>query len=192
MTPLSESETHTRLGELLAHVAPTNTKAIEREFATALQEQPAYPPAIVGMGLLRDLQHQTDQADGYYEQAMALDPGGYLAPYRYAHSRLARLPLNSVDTPREELDRIRALFERALRANHDFGDALFGFGLTYLHEPEYEPGGLDALAKAHRLLPARLDVTAALALLYVKKGDIENAEALLARLRRGQPRPERD
>src|SRR5262249_2447406 len=83
----------------------------------------------------------------------------------------------------DELARMRALFRRCMEMRPSFAQAYVGYGATFLVDSGDPLSGIAALESARRLAPARADVAAMLAILYVRRGRSERAAPLIARAR---------
>src|SRR5262249_51204049 len=83
----------------------------------------------------------------------------------------------------DELTRMRALFRRCIEIRPSFVQAYVGYGATFVLDSGDPLSGIAALESARRLAPARADVAAMLAILYVRRGRSERAAPLIARAR---------
>jgi tetratricopeptide (TPR) repeat protein len=141
------------------------------------------------MGYLRDLQKRPQDAAGYYERALALEPENALTLFLYAESLMQRITppgtivhLSPVGPASPDTARARELYKRSIRLRPDFAEAYVGLGATYTFADQGLAQGIEALEKARRMLPSRLDVVLNLASLYARGGEEAQARDLVERI----------
>jgi tetratricopeptide (TPR) repeat protein len=185
---LPRAQALTALGDLLIHVDAQAQAEVERHFRAALDLEPGHAPAWAGLAALRHRQDRHGEAQGLFEEALRLAPGDPWTHYLYADSLLRRLVgegtfvITEDDETLEVARLARRHFEQSLRGPAPPADAYAGLGLTYLFDREDLAIGVTALETAHRLLPAREDVTLNLGVLYARAGQRERARSTLTRL----------
>jgi tetratricopeptide (TPR) repeat protein len=82
----------------------------------------------------------------------------------------------------DSLRQARAALHRVVALRPDFGEAWARLGYTYQSEENLTPEAVQALERAHRLLPARADVAHNLAVAYARTGQPRRAEELIERV----------
>ena len=189
--PLTNAEALYRLGDLLAHLGPERSAAAERHFREALRLDPSLAAAWTGLGYIRDLHAQYEEAASFYEKAIGRDRDDPLAHFLYAtsimdrhHSERRRLRRTLGGETPEHLVRARELFTRSLKLRPDLTEAYAGLGATYAFDESGFDPGIAALEKARALLPSRMDIVFNLLGLYARQGDRTSAEALMEVLAR--------
>ena len=163
-----------RLGDLLSHHDEWRGEA-ESHFAAALEANPEHGLSLAGHAYLAELDERSDDARRLYERAARLAPDEYLVQYRYAASL-------DGDASREARDRARAAFSRAASLRPQFGEAWAGLGGTYVDESSPPDAAVEALERAHRLLPSRVGVLYDLGRVHEARRDFEPAIAAYDRV----------
>jgi len=187
--PMTYAETLTRLGDYLLHSQNGRDADAQAHFQAAIQADPAHAPAYVGMGYLRDVQKRHEDAAGYYEKALALEPRDPLTLFLYAESIMERLSPPGVITRSaaegqalSDLSRARELYTRSIRLRPDVAEAYAGLGATFTLADDRLAEGIEALEKARTMLPSRMDVVLNLAGLYARTGQRAQARDLVERV----------
>lgn len=167
-----------QLGRFLADVEDNRSNA-ERHFRGALAAEPNHA--------------RSHAALGDFDKALAADPKDADIYLDYAESLLHKQigPLAEAEEPLPEdiprFRRARALAEKALELGGDKGRAYGDIGTSYIIEDDATlSGAIEALEKAHALLPARTDYALHLFAMYRRIGDRAKADALFAELDRAR------
>ena len=187
---LSQEETLFRLGDYLAHAAPERAGEAEEHFRAALKIAPEHAGAIAGLGFLRELGDDLEEAARFYTWAIELDGDNYLTHFLLAQNlvesyyRRSRPQIDPHAPLPRELARARELYRESIMLNPGLAAAYAGVGYTYLFDPSDPAPGIEAMEVAHSLMPHDEDVAYGLLLLHLKNGDREAAERLERRLRR--------
>jgi Flp pilus assembly protein TadD len=194
IAPMSRPDVLYRLGDYLAHAEPDRTAEAEEHFRAALKIIPEHPGAIAGLGFIRDLDGELDEASKFYQWALELDADNYLTHFLLAQNLVERYYRRSdgkvepgAALPRD-LARARELYRATLQLNPGLAAAYAGFGYTYIYDPGDPAPGVRAMARAHEMLPHDEEITYGLMLLYLKNGDREAAERLERQLSRSSDR----
>jgi tetratricopeptide (TPR) repeat protein len=181
--PMTRAETLARLGDYLLHSQMGREKDAEAHFQEAIRADPNLAAAYTGMGYLRDLQKRRDDAAAAYEKALSLAPADPLTMFLYAESLMDRYVPTGMITRRTtggatppELARARDLYRASIRLRPDVAEAYAGLGATFTLDDDNLSEGIQALEKARRMLPSRMDVALNLAGLYARSGDVSQAK----------------
>jgi tetratricopeptide (TPR) repeat protein len=181
--PMARADVLFRLGDLLANLGDEHREAAEEHFRAALAIQPEHGPALAGLGFLAERAGHPEAARPYYQQAAKAAPDDVVAQYRYAG--------NLLDDPGPDSLRLaRAALARAVALQPGFGEAWARLGYTYQAEETLPPAAVDALERAHRLLPSRMDVAHNLAVAYARTGQTAKAGELIERVLAPGAKPE--
>jgi tetratricopeptide (TPR) repeat protein len=184
--PMTRAEALYRLGDLLSHLGPDRSTEAERHFRETIRLDSSHAAAHRGLGFIRDLRGDHEEASAFYEQALDLDPNDYLTHFLHATSLIDRRFGTERrhrqligDTTPPLLARARELFSESIRLRPDLPEAYAGLGATYtLDESDLEEG-IAALEKARRLLPSRMDIVFNLVGLYARSGERRKAQHLI-------------
>src|SRR5436309_1249278 len=176
-TPMTYAETLSRLGDYLLRSQAGREEDAQAHFQAALLADPSYAPAYAGMGYLRDLQKRNRDAAGYYEKALALNPDDALTLFLYAESLITQSAPTGPTPP--DLTRARDLYKKSIRLRPDVAEAYAGLGATFTYEDDRLSEGIEALEKARKRLPSRMDVVLNLAGLYARSGGRAKARDLV-------------
>jgi tetratricopeptide (TPR) repeat protein len=183
---MTRAEALYRLGDLLSHLGPDRSTEAERHFRETIRLDSSHAAAHRGLGFIRDLRGDHEEASAFYERALDLDPNDYLTHFLYATSLIDRRFGTERrhrrligDTTPPLLARARELFSESIRLRPDLPEAYAGLGATYtLDESDLEEG-IAALEKARRLLPSRMDIVFNLVGLYARSGERRKAQHLI-------------
>jgi tetratricopeptide (TPR) repeat protein len=170
--PVARPDVLYRLGDLLANLTEDHHEAAAEHFRAALAAQADHEPSLVGLGQLAERAGHREAARPYYEKAVKLAPDDFLAQYLYAQDQLE-------DPGPDSLRQARAALNRVVKLQPELGEAWASLGYTYQLEDQLPPEAIQALEKAHRLLPSRLDVAHNLAIAYARTGQPAKAEELI-------------
>ncbi len=193
--PMRRAEALSRLGDYLAHGQPERAGDAQAYYQEAIRIDASEAAAYSGLGFVRDLQKRHDDAAGYFEKAISLQPDDPLTLFLYAENIVERFTpsgkivrRNAGDTP-PELIRARDLYKKSIGLRPDVAEAYAGLGLTYVFDEGDLTAGIEALEKARLLLPSRLDVVINLVGLYARSGEVARARDLVDRVlaRSGHP-----
>ncbi len=190
-TVMTRSQTLARLGDYLVHSQTGREGDAEAHFQAAIRADPSLAFAYTGLGYLRDLQKRRQEASAAYEKALALAPGDALTMFLYAESLMDRsMPPGTItrrtsdEGPPPELARARDLYRASIRLRPDVAEAYAGLGGTFTLDDANLSEGIEALEKARRMLPSRMDVALNLAGLYARNGERSKAQDLVERVLR--------
>jgi len=184
-TPIGRDEALYRLGDYLLHTDPALAGAAASHLKEALRLNPAHGKAHAALAQVRVDEGRFDEAFAGFETAMRIDPADDWTPLLFAYALLEQAVPDGItryeltDDPPPQLSRARELFQRSTRRNPDIGEAWAGLGLTYLANRRDVSAGIEALERAHRLLPAREDIVANLATLHTRGGAGDRARELV-------------
>lgn len=175
------------LGDLLARAAPWNTVAAELHYRAAMEAGAPQAAVLRGIATLRRLDGRLEDAWALFEDSLELAPRDPVTLTLYGWSLLEHFRFE-VGTRRGWEDpapapvlEARSLFDRARREAAPAPHAFHGYGATYLFSTQGLEPGLDALERAHALLPAWPEILADLVLLHAHAGDAERARDLYDR-----------
>ena len=177
VAPIDRAELLYQLGNFLSSVEDSNND-MQRHYLAALEANPHHARTLGALGR--------------FDDAIAADPNDAELYLMYAET-LMESQLGSVAESTETSDtdvapfrKARALAEKAV-AIHADGRALGDLGTSYVVEKDAALApGIEALEKAHALLPARNDFTMHLFAFYRRLGDRARADPLLAQLERAR------
>ncbi len=197
--PLSAADTNVHLADLLLHI--DRRREAESFLQRALDLQPQHGDALAVMARSRDMGNRFDEAGILYQEALAI---GSNRPQTYLHYGIHLLHVahhrspseggdpegetrhgqtTDGDTPGARRQRLiegaREVLREAIDLKGDYGEAWYMLGQSHSLEGGDPAAGLVALQKAHALLPARLEVVAALALTHARMGQRGDAEMLI-------------
>jgi Flp pilus assembly protein TadD len=175
--PMARPDVLYRLGDYLAHAEPDRTPEAEEHLRAALKIVPEHPAAIAGLGFVRDLEGELDEASKFYRWALELDADNYLTNFLLAQNLVEQYYRKS-EGRIADLVRAREHYRTSLELNPGLAAAYAGFGYTYIFDPGNPAPGVRAMARAHEMLPHDEDITYGLMLLYLRNGDREAAERL--------------
>ncbi len=193
---MERAEVLYRLGDLLVSRAPIQASSAEEHLSAALALAPSHAGALASLALLRSRQDRLDEAVTSATRAAELDPKdgeirallGMLLLRRFAAHR----PPDG-DVP-AALARARSELKAASELVPDHPEILAELGRSYLlgdDDPDADVSdGLQAMARASKLMPGRTDVIAGLAALMARSGNVMGAMDQVDRRLRplGEPR----
>jgi len=202
--PLAGPDALYRLGDLLLNFPEERASAAEH-FQAALAANPRHGLSVAGLGQIEELAERRPEAQADYEKAVQLAPDE-----PYVHYRLGRCLLEQAregsqgavaahdgqgdrggHPPRRELaERAAVELGRAAELAPDFADAWILLGVALLSFDPASQRTTTALETAQRLLPVRVDVTLNLASSYARRGDRQQAAAMIDRARVAGASPE--
>jgi len=172
-----------RLGDLLVAGGPGRSGDAEEHFRATLDLEPEHAGALAGLGYVRDLRGDREQAAKLYTAALERDPDNFathlllgnnlVKQHRQAYGRVhPGGPLSPL------LVAARDHFRRTIELNPSLAPAYAGFGYTYVPDPGDVEPGIRALEKALAMRPGWEDIIINLFLLYLRVGDREAADGL--------------
>ncbi|HEY6322799.1 MAG TPA: tetratricopeptide repeat protein [Thermoanaerobaculia bacterium] len=204
--PLAWPDALYRLGDLLLNVGPEERAAAAEHFQAALAANPRHGLALAGLGQIEEQAGRRPEALADYEKAVQLAPDEPYAHYLLGTCLLEQAREGSRGAVAERdgqgdhggqvrqggapAERAAAELARTAELAPDFADAWVRLGLALL---SYDPASqrtMTALETAHRLLPARADVTVNLASSYARRGERQKAAAMIERARAVGASPE--
>lgn len=145
----------------------------EFEFKTAIELSPDYAEAYSNLGLVYKRENRLDEALANFTKATQCNPN-YASAYNH---------VGSVYLAQQKYDNAIQFFRKAIDKDRAFADAFYNLGLAYLGlyaQSGYKDTGKRDQAemlfkRATEINPRLPDVHAALAQLYLDKGDVEKA-----------------
>lgn len=182
--PMSWPEALSRLGTLLTSLDPSLFPQAAEHFRAALAEQPDYPAALAGLGVIEELSDRPLEARPYLEKAARLAPDDFVIQYLYGLNLLEPTP------GPEELAAARAAFTRAVELSPELGEGWARLAWVRGQEHPMPPEVVRLFETAHRLLPSQLEVAYNLMLAYARTGQREKARELMDRVVAVQADPE--
>jgi tetratricopeptide (TPR) repeat protein len=177
------------LGSFIAGIEKQSGEA-ERHFRAALESNPRHARSIAAIGDLRASDGNYEEAAKFFDQAIVADPNDASLHLAYAEALLRTEigPLAQANvTQDEDVQRFRKARQLARKAlslgTLDAGRAYGDLGVSYIVEKNADLGpAIEALEKAHALLPGRLDYAMHLFALYRRTGDRAKADPLFTLL----------
>jgi tetratricopeptide (TPR) repeat protein len=177
------------LGSFIAGIEKQSGEA-ERHFRAALESNPRHARSIAAIGDLRASDGNYEEAAKYFDQAIVADPSDASLQLAYAEALLRTEigPLAQANVTQDDdvvrFRKARQLARKALSlGTTDPGRAWGDLGTSYIVEKNDDVGpGIEALEKAHALLPGRLDYTMHLFALYRRTGNRAKAAPLFSLL----------
>jgi tetratricopeptide (TPR) repeat protein len=173
------------LGSFIGGIETQSGEA-ERHFRAALESNPRHAKSIAAIGGLRAADGNYEEAAKYFDQAIVADPADPSLQLAYAEA-LLRTEIGVLAqanvTQDDDVPRFRKARELARKAMElgttETGRAWGDLGVSYIVEQNAALGpGIEALEKAHALLPGRLDYTMHLFALYRRTGSRAKADPL--------------
>jgi hypothetical protein len=191
---LDRVETHTVLGELLAHtkdeLAPLAREHLEA--AWNADSTRALPAALLGEMAERRKDRAgasqwfaaVQRSDGSELRAQGI-AGNALAQRRLYSSEPFRLPASGASN---DALQARAMLARMLESRPEATEWLTPYALTFLDDSSGVQEGIGALLRAQEDWPQRTDITGALSVLNLRAGNRAAAMAMYDRIPRGADR----
>jgi len=192
---LPRADLLSRLGDYLVHRGPESAGSAEEHFRAALDLEPEHAGALAGLGFVRELAGDPEQAATLYAAALEGDPDNFATHLRLGRILVQRDRLASPwFAPEKPLSPMlvaaREHFRRTIELNPGLGPAYSGFGYTYVTDPgDIEPG-IRALEKALALMPGSETTAVNLYALYMRSGDVDAADALVRTILQRSDDPE--
>jgi tetratricopeptide (TPR) repeat protein len=181
--PMPRDEVLFQFGHLLAHVGPATAASAQRFLKDALEENPDNAAAHADLGRLHEAAGRRAEADAAYATAVRLgsnDPEVFLLA---AYSLMERnRTISPAAIPREEIAKMRELFQRSTQLDPTRAAAWGGLGATYIGSTEDLAPGIAALEKSLALAPGEDQSAFHLAQLYANAGRRDDATRLIKRL----------
>ncbi len=191
---LDEPEANARLGLLRLAANVGGEAAAQARIAAALDRDPNNPTALRGMGELDLRRGDFLQAAAWFAEASTYRPDdvAILDLHGLALLQAVQAGLTNAGKPDAEQGQLlleaRASFARAISLASDFAPALSGFGTTYFWDEDPSPG-IEASARAVRLLPRNAIILSTHLALVAQAGLVERARRVYEWLRRPAVRP---
>ncbi len=174
---LSHAELLYRLGDLLAADSEARPEA-ERFFSAAIEADPQHGPSLSALGVLAEQRARWVDAQGFHDRALASTPDDFMVQYRAGAFLLER---------GRDVERAVAALRLAAVLEPGFGPAWLKLTQAYRATGERGPQATAAAENAHRLFPARDDVSFELVRLYLADGQRQAAVDLVASAFVGSP-----
>jgi tetratricopeptide (TPR) repeat protein len=194
MLPLDEAEASARLALLRLAGGVGGEAAAEALLSAALEIDPDNATTLRGMGELDLRRGDFLQAAAWFAEALAYRPDDVacLDLHGLALLQAVQAGLTGAGAPdadqRELVLDARASFARASALASDFAPALSGFGTTHFWDEDPAPG-IEASARAVRLLPRNAIILSTHLALVAQAGLVERARRVYDWLRRPAVRP---
>ena len=160
-----------RLGDLLTQQFPPRPEAADH-FLAAVERDPSHGPSLAALGRIAEDRARWDEAESWYRRGLAASPGDPLVQYLGGSYLLRR---------GGEITAARGALRRAVQADPSYGPAWAALAGSYVATGDHTAEAIEAAETAHRLLPARTDVTANLLRVYLADGRRSDAAALAER-----------
>ncbi|HYV86416.1 MAG TPA: tetratricopeptide repeat protein [Patescibacteria group bacterium] len=180
--PMGPDEVIAVLGDLLGHAGADKAADAEIYYRQALQWNLAQERAEAGLGYLRYSRNDFAGAIPFFDKAIAIEPDA-MTCYLLARSLLKTNSAGSVAPPPSPpppwLARVRDLLTRAIALRPHFAAPYVALGATQLLPDGDAPSGVSMLQQAHRMLPARLDISGNLVYLLLRMGDLARAQSVV-------------
>jgi FimV-like protein len=136
--------------------------------------------ALVGVGDSFKFAKRFDEAQPYYEKALALEPENASIELDYAEYFLDRARAsNGPEEVTTYLTEARRHFLRSYKIDPQNPETLAMNGASYLRPGESMAKALESLKAAHAMLPSQAQIKYLLAAAYVMNGEPEKAEPML-------------
>lgn len=180
--PMGADEILAAFGDLLAHAGPDRAAEAEAYYRQALQLEPSQARAESGLGYLRYTRNDFAGAVPYFEKAILIEPDA-MSCYLLARSLLKINPAGSVAPPPQPtpgwLAHARDLLTRAISLRPRFAAPYVTLGATHLLPDGDGAIGVVMLQQAHRMLPARTDISSNLVYMLLRQGDFLRAQKVI-------------
>jgi tetratricopeptide (TPR) repeat protein len=157
-----------RLGDLLSQQSPPHPEAADY-FLAAVGRESDPGPSLAALGRLAEDRASWHEARSWYRRALAVAPDDPRVQY-LGGSYLLRRGGDAAEA--------RQALRRAVRADRSYAPAWALLAGSFVAAGEYGDEAIEAGETAHRLLPARPDVTANLVRIYLGAGRRSAAAAL--------------
>jgi tetratricopeptide (TPR) repeat protein len=180
--PMAPDEILAALGDLLAHAGPDRAAEAEAYNRQALKLNPAQARAEAGLGYLRYSRNDFAGAVPFFEKAILIEPDA-MSCYLLARSILKINPAGAVAPPPLPtpgwLSHARDLLTRAITLRPHFAAPYVTLGATHLLPDGDGTIGVAMLQQAHRMLPARTDISGNLVYMLLRQGDFVRAQKVI-------------
>ncbi len=189
VTPLSEAEAQSYLGDLLLHLHRLTDAEARLQQAVALD--PKLTMAQASLGILHARQGQFAAAKKDLQEAVSNDSNNYLAHYYYAYA-LSRegMDTNSMirNYPPETAATMRAELKRAIALNPTFPESYSLLAFVNMVTGDQLDDSINLLKHALGLSPGRQDLDLMLAQIYMRQEKFDLARQALAPLANAKDR----
>ncbi len=188
ISELTRAETLFRLGDLLAHGDASQMPAARAHLEAAMAEAPNHAGTQARLALLDQRAGNDAAALAGFRRAATLAPDDPSIQYVFGNALLVSLgegpltPAKVSATDRARLLEARAALERSVGGRPGYAEAWAQLGFTYTVEAQPPPRAREALEKAFRMLPSRMDIAFNLLLTYTRIGARSEAEYLVDRV----------
>ena len=160
-----------------------NFAAAQRYYDAALAANPANAMALVGTGDVHKNAKRFEQADPYYQKAIALEPRNPLHELDYAEYFVTLAEAQKdPEQAQTNLVEARRHFARSYKLDAYNAETLAMNGSTYLGAGEDHEKAVVSLEAAHQLVPSHPQIRLLLARAYVAAGQPDKARAQLRAL----------
>jgi len=178
------AEIEHRLGDLLLHGGDLD--AAQAHFERALEDDPTYVPARVGLGALLGRRGRWGAARRELDRALAIEPHDPAALLRQAHVRLAEARAQGTGLTPDVEEQVVADLELAVARNPQLYEAAL---LLARLRPEPYAERIALLQPVFDRQPDRVEIAQALASLELKRWDLPAARRVLKRAREAARTP---
>jgi len=173
-----EAEIDAALAQMSAHLG--RVEIAERHADRALQADGELGAAYGVLAGLRDRQGRVDEAAALYESAVSWRSDSALTYLDYARHLLSGPVQSGPEQGRlEALQRVTLLLDEAARLDPYFAEVDAVRGFSYLFSEGSIDPGVEALKRAIRRMPERLDLVLHHAQLLMKAEEFDRAEHLI-------------
>jgi tetratricopeptide (TPR) repeat protein len=180
-TPVTPDSVAAQLGTVF--VLRGQPKEAKRVWEAAIALNPANCTALIGLGDLLKGAEKFEEAQPYYEKAIALEPDNAYHELDYAEYFLDRAyaGIISVDVDNDLIE-ARRHFARSYAIDKTIPETLAMNGASYLFSNDTVPRAVESLEAAHDMLPSETQISMLLAQAYTKSGNRAAAGQLLRRV----------
>lgn len=169
------AETLFRLGDLLAHMGRAD--AAESFFHVALEHDASLPDLAAGLAFVRSQQGRAEEATLLFREAVQLGSARAMT-----YLQLGRHLLAYEQAGADRVNEGLAALRRSVELFPDYGEAWALLGRAHLQVSGDEERGIDALRRARKLLPNRVELIAFEAFLEARRGERDTGERLISHL----------
>ena len=183
VSPVPDAEILYWLGNLLTTLGVEHHEAAAEHFRASLRADGTYGPAVAALGRLDELAGRTDEALAQYRRAAALSPDNFMVQFLLGNGLCQAIPgIEAGEARKTVIADARSALKRAIGLQPSYGEAWASLGRTAFWEEVPDETVVEAMERAHRLLPMRGDVGYNLAALHVKMGQLDEARAVVSRM----------
>ncbi|MEM1178821.1 MAG: tetratricopeptide repeat protein [Acidobacteriota bacterium] len=176
------------LGDLLARAVPNRGIQAAAHFERALALDPNHGPAWAGLGELAENAGDVETAGRHYAKAVGLAPDHFVIQYLHGRRLLEALGGQRPADDAGEATLVRAIeaLTRSVERRDEFGEAWAELAYAHGLAKEATDAGVVAIRRAMDFFPNRSDLALNLLLAHARRGERDEADALVERMRGGR------